>query len=120
MHTPVGYRCPQCVRGQQAVFDTAHWYDYVSAAATALVLSGVAGVLLSRLGWLLLLLAPTAGGALAEVVRRVVQRRRGRYLPHAVVAAMALAALPALSLWMLLYVALAGAAVFARLRGTLM
>lgn len=64
-------------------------------------------------------LAPTAGGALAEVVRRVVQRRRGRYLPHAVVAAMALVALPALSLWMLLYVALAGAAVFARLRGTI-
>ncbi|GBL19027.1 hypothetical protein LBMAG37_16050 [Anaerolineae bacterium] len=119
LHTPVGYRCPQCVRGQQAVFETAHWYDYVTAAVTALVLSGLAGVLLSRLGWLLLFLAPTAGGALAEVVRRVVQRRRGRYLPHTVVAAMVLAALPALSLWMLLYVGLAGAAVFARLRGSL-
>ena len=65
LHTPVGYRCPQCVRGQQAVFETAHWYDYVTAAATALVLSGLAGVLLSRLGWLLIFLAPTAGGALA-------------------------------------------------------
>lgn len=119
LHTPVGYRCPQCVRGQQAVFETAHWYDYVTAAVTALVLSGLAGVLLSRLGWLLLFLAPTTGGALAEVVRRVVQRRRGRYLPHTVVAAMVLAALPALSLWMLLYLGLAGAAVFARLRGSL-
>jgi hypothetical protein len=107
------------VRGQQAVFETAHWYDYVTAAVTALVLSGLAGVLLSRLGWLLLFLAPTAGGALAEAVRRVVRRRRGRYLPHTVVAAMVLAALPALSLWMLLYVGLAGAAVFARLRGSL-
>ena len=26
--TPTGYRCKECVRGQQKVFDTAKWFDY--------------------------------------------------------------------------------------------
>jgi hypothetical protein len=26
--TPIGYRCKECVRGQQKIFDTAQWYDY--------------------------------------------------------------------------------------------
>jgi hypothetical protein len=26
--TPTGYRCKECVRGQQKVFETAKWLDY--------------------------------------------------------------------------------------------
>jgi len=32
VRTPVGYRCRECVRGQQQVFETAVWSDYVIAA----------------------------------------------------------------------------------------
>lgn len=28
IRTPTGYRCKECVRGQQKIFETAEWYDY--------------------------------------------------------------------------------------------
>ena len=33
--TPTGYRCKECVKGQQKVFDTSEWYDYVLGFITA-------------------------------------------------------------------------------------
>ena len=29
VRTPTGYRCRECVKGQQKTFDTSEWYDYV-------------------------------------------------------------------------------------------
>jgi len=78
--TPVGYRCRECVRGQQQVFETVVWYDYIVAGVLAAVLGGLAGALLTRLGWFTIFLAPVAGGAIAEIVRLAVRRRRGRNL----------------------------------------
>ena len=43
--TPTGYRCKECVRGQQKVFDTARWIDY----PLAIVIAGV--LLLSGQHW---------------------------------------------------------------------
>ena len=50
------------------------------AGVLAAVLGGLAGALLVNLGWFTIFLAPVAGGAIAEIVRVAVRRRRGRYL----------------------------------------
>lgn len=81
--TPVGYRCRECVRGQQAVFDTARRADYALAAVISLVLAGGATALLGYVGIWSLIVAPVAGGGIAEVVRWAVRRRRSRRLPLA-------------------------------------
>jgi hypothetical protein len=80
VRTPVGYRCRNCVRQQQQIFETALWYDYVLAAVVIAPLAAIAGFLLNFVGFFVVVLAPVAGGAIAEVARFVVRRRRGRYL----------------------------------------
>jgi hypothetical protein len=80
VRTPVGYRCRECVRGQQQIFETALWYDYVIAAVIAAPLAAL-GSFVTALGWFFVIfLAPVVGGAIAELVRAGVRRRRGRYL----------------------------------------
>src|SRR5689334_11706179 len=80
VRTPVGYRCRECVRGQQQVFETAMWYDYIVAPVAAAILGGIAGAFVTVLGWFVIFLAPVAGGLIAEIVRFLVRRRRGRTL----------------------------------------
>jgi hypothetical protein len=79
--TPVGYRCKECVRGQQSVFDTARPIDFVIAAVVAAVGTGIAVALLNFIGFWGFFVAPVVGGGLAEIVRVAVRRRRGRKLP---------------------------------------
>lgn len=79
--TPVGYRCPECVRGQQKVFDTSTSLDYVLAAGIAFVLVALATVLLIFLGFWGLFLSPVVGGGIAWIIQRAVRRRRSRRLP---------------------------------------
>ncbi len=80
VRTPVGYRCPQCVKQQQDIFFTALPTDYVIAGAVAFFLGIPAGYILGRLGLLFgFLLGVGAGGIIAEVIHRALQRRRGRY-----------------------------------------
>lgn len=81
MQTPVGYRCRNCLRGQQAVFDTAHGYDHAIAAAVGAVGVGVATYLLGFLDVWGFLLAPVLGGILGGVIRTAVRRRRSQKLP---------------------------------------
>lgn len=114
--TPVGYRCKKCVRQQQSKFDTARWYDYLVAIGVSLVLSGITGVLVARMGWLVVFLAPAVGGAISEIIRRAVGRRRGRYLSYAAVAGMIGASLFNLTVWGLIYLVLAASTVYSRLR----
>lgn len=114
--TPVGYRCTQCVREHMQKFETAHWYDYLVAAGVSLVISGLVGVLLVRLGWFVIFIAPTAGGVISEIIRRAVGRRRGRYLSYAAVGGMLLAGVFNLSLWGLVYLVLAASTLYTRLR----
>ena len=81
VQTPVGFRCPQCVRSQQAVFYTATPLDYIVAALVGLVASTVAAFIMGQLGiFLALLLGPVAGGVIAEVIRWATRRRRGRWM----------------------------------------
>ena len=85
VHTPVGYRCKECVRGQQKEFETAREIDYPIAGLISAVALGVAMYLLGFLGWWGIFIAPVVGGGVADIVHRAVGRRRSRYLPLAAV-----------------------------------
>ncbi len=78
--TPTGYRCKECVRGQQKIFDTAQWIDYPLAFVVAGVLSFFGSLIASYLGFFTIFIAPVAGVVVAEAVRWVVRRRRSRLL----------------------------------------
>ena len=100
--TPVGYRCPDCVREQQDKFYTGGNLDYVIAVVIALPLSFIAGavftLIIGRIGffsWIIsFIAAPATGGLIAEVVRRAVGRRRSRYLSTVVAACLVLGVAP--------------------------
>ena len=101
VRTPTGYRCRECVKGQQKVFNTSEWYDYITGFIVAVLLSAVASFLVTFIGgigffgWFLIAAgAPTAGVAIAEGVRLVTRRRRSRPLFMTVAAGVVLGALP--------------------------
>jgi hypothetical protein len=96
VRTPVGYRCRECVRGQQQVFVTAVWSDYVIAAVIVAPLAGLAGFLVTSLQFFAIFLAPVVGGLLAELVRVAVRRRRGRSLNWVAAGAFVVGCLPLL------------------------
>jgi len=81
VQTPVGYRCHECVRGQQKIFDNSITIDYPVAAIVSLIGVGVATAVLDFLGFWGLFVAPVVGGGLAEIIRWAVHRRRSRRLP---------------------------------------
>lgn len=91
--TPTGYRCKECVRGQQKVFDTSQAQDYLIAVPLAGVLSFIAGLIASNISFFVIFLAPAVGGIIAEIVRRVIQKRRGKRLFQAIAAAIAIGGL---------------------------
>jgi len=78
--TPTGYRCKDCVRGQQKIFNSAQWYDYplVVLIGGGLALAG--SLLVSFVGFFTLFIAPIVGVAIAEVIRWVTRRRRSWWL----------------------------------------
>ncbi len=104
--TPVGYRCPECIREAEDAFFNATPLDYVVALLVSLPLSLLVGFLLSLIGggFFFILLIFFIGGAVGSLIGRLtkqaVGRRRGRYLPHLVAASVVIgglfAAAPAL------------------------
>jgi hypothetical protein len=82
------------VRGQQKEFETTRQIDYPIAGLISAVALGVAMYLLGFLGWWGIFIAPVVGGGVADIVHRVVGRRRSRYLPLAAVIGGALGILP--------------------------
>jgi len=137
--TPTGYRCKECVRGQQKTFDTTRWWDYPVAVVTAGVLSYVGGRIANVFGFFTILVAPVAGMIIAEAVRFVVRKRRSKTLTLLAAAATLMGALitplyqvvlsviyfksgqgPAMLLgllWPAVYAALATSTVYYRLKG---
>ncbi len=86
--TPTGYRCKECIKELQKVFDTSLWYDYpltfIIVAVLAYLGSLVGGWIAIRFGFyiiiLTLFLAPALGGLIAAAVRLVTSRRRSKNL----------------------------------------
>jgi len=99
--TPTGYRCKNCVHGQQKVFDTAQSTDFIVAAGIALVLSFLGSLISGVMGFFTIFIAPIAGVIIAEAVRWAVHRRRSRLLFQTAAGAAALGSLPLLVLALL-------------------
>jgi hypothetical protein len=80
--TPVGYRCPECIREQEDVYFSATPIDYLLVVLVVLPLSLVAGWLAARLGFWSIFLAAFAGTLIGRVAFRAARRRRGRWMPQ--------------------------------------
>lgn len=87
VRTPVGYRCKECVKGQQAAFYTAEGFDPLIQGVVSVVLSAVAAAIVSFIASMLfiwgLILAFSAGGfagaMISDMALRASGRRRSRY-----------------------------------------
>ena len=104
--TPTGYRCNECVRSQQKIFDTTQWYDYITSFFVASLLSLIGSRLIPMLGFFSIFLAPLAGIVIAEAVRLVVRRRRSKRLTQLTALATVLGSLPVLLLTLIPMLAL--------------
>ena len=103
IRTPTGYRCPECIRSQQKIFDTARWYDYLTAFFGSAIGSGIASALVVLIsgfffGLGVLLLAPGAGALIGNLVLRLIGHRRSRPLFLTATIGIVAGALPALLL----------------------
>jgi hypothetical protein len=123
------------VKGQQKVFNTAEWYDYILGFVIAGTLSGAAAFLVTLIGgigffgWFLIAAgAPTAAVVIAEGVRAATRRRRSRPLFITVAAGVVLGALPVILVQILsfnvfgilfqaIYLVIAVPVVYSRLSG---
>ena len=92
--TPIGYRCKECVRGQQKVFETAIPRDPLVAFGVAASLAFLGSLFIPNFILFALLLSPVAGGLIAEVVRLAVRRRRSPRLFKAAAIGALVGALP--------------------------
>lgn len=135
IRTPTGYRCRECVKGQQKIFNTAEWYDYVVGFAVAAVLSGIASFLVTLIGgigffgWFLIAIgSPSAGAVIAEAVRFATRKRRSRNLFLTIAAGVVVGALPVLIfqiiffnlfgvIFQVIYLVIATPVVYTRLSG---
>jgi hypothetical protein len=135
IRTPTGYRCRECVKGQQKIFNTSEWYDYIGGFIVAALLSALGAFLVTLIGgigffgWFLIAAgAPTAGVIIAEGVRLVTRRRRSRTLFITVAFGVVLGALPVILfqllrfdvfsiLFQIIYLVIAVPVVYSRLSG---
>jgi hypothetical protein len=107
-HTPVGYRCPQCIREAQEVFFTAGIVDYAVAGVVSFVLGLIAGFLVPLLGFFVIFIGPAVGTFIGRIAFRAARRRHGRWLPYLVAAMVALGGLLPRALPILLSLLLGG------------
>lgn len=134
IRTPVGQICPQCHRAQTAKYYNGTPIDVPLGAVIALVLGAVLGALaylfLGIGGFFSFIIAfiagPAAGGAVAEVIRAALRRRRAQGLKVAATVAFVvgllaigffLAGVPRMFLRIdvMLFAALAASTLYARL-----
>jgi DNA-directed RNA polymerase subunit RPC12/RpoP len=94
IQTPTGYRCSDCVRQQQKIFDTSQPQDYVLGFIVAAVLSFFGSWLTTIIGFFTILFAPAAGVGIAEAVRFITKKRRSKRLFRWVSAGVILGGLP--------------------------
>lgn len=78
--TETGYRCKECVRGQQKIFSTAQWYDIPIGMVFAFLLALIGGYLIRFVGFFTIFIAPVVGVVIAEAVRWVTHKRRSPWL----------------------------------------
>ena len=96
VQTPTGYRCRECVRGQQKVFETAQWQDLPLAFIASLVISFLGSLIAGRMGFFVIFIAPIVGTVTAEAARFLARRRRSERLFQLVAAGALIGGLPLL------------------------
>jgi uncharacterized BrkB/YihY/UPF0761 family membrane protein len=103
--TPTGYRCKECVKSQQKIFDTAEPRDYILGFLVAAILSWLASLvflLISLIGFfgfiIAMAAAPTAGVIISEGVRLVTRKHRSRALFITIAVAVVLGSVPVILL----------------------
>lgn len=89
---PTGYRCKECVREQQKIFNTAEWYDYLIGFGTSAALSLVVSIFLSVIMaffsgfWIFIsfiivsAISGTAGIFIANITQSALRKRRSKQL----------------------------------------
>ena len=112
--TPTGYRCRECVRGQQKSFETAQPLDYIVAPIAAACLAFAGSWLVQLAGFFTIFLAPFAGMIIAEAVKVFTSRRRAKLLFQLTAIGAALGCLPLLAQYLLaLFLSRSGINLFA-------
>ena len=94
--TPTGYRCKECVQGQQKIFETSEVSDYFVASFISAILAFLGSLIIPLWFLLVIFVSPIAGTVIAEAVRFAVRRRRSRKLFLTVAIATAIGCLPML------------------------
>lgn len=131
--TPTGYRCKECVRGQQKVFNTAKAQDYIFGVLVALILGYIGGLVSRYIGFFIIFVAPLIGVVIAEAVRKLINKRRAmglfRAVTGAAVAGAILSALPIIIgllfgnfnlfgvIWTAVYIVMMASSLYYRLSG---
>jgi len=82
--TPVGYRCPECIREQEDIFFSATLLDYLLVIIVTIPLSLIGGWLATRLGFFTIFLGAAAGSFIGRITFWVARRHRGRWMPQLV------------------------------------
>lgn len=108
VHTPTGYRCKDCIKSQQRIFDTTTSLDLVLGAVVAIIFSLIGSFLVPALGWLSLLVAPSVGYMINNATRLVVHRRRSDALNKVLLWGAILGALPAFVVGLIAQLAVPG------------
>ncbi len=136
--TPIGYRCKECVRGQQKIFDTSKALDPVIAFFIAALVSFAGSWLVAPLGFIIILVASGLGLLIYNLTRLALKRRRGTKIDLAILFGALIGASPLLLrlvlqmvnaksinvgggvgklVWYIVYVALVAASAYAQSRG---
>ena len=100
---PTGYRCKDCVRGQQKVYETAQWVDYPLVMGVVALLAFGGSLIAYRLGFFTIILSPIAGAIIAEAARFVSRQRRSRNLFLLAVVAAVAGCLPMLVVFLIYF-----------------
>lgn len=94
VRTPTGYRCKECVRGQEKKFDNAHISDYVIASLISAAIAFFGSYVARFLGFFTLLLAPLASMLISEAVLKLTRGRNSNGLSQVVLISAILGSLP--------------------------
>lgn len=128
VQTPTGYRCRECVRGQQKVFETAQWQDIPLAFVASALISFLGSLIAGRMGFFVIFIAPIVGAIIAEAARFLTRGRRSQRLFQLVAAGALIGGLPLLirdllfsylilAIWQGIYLVTVTSTVYYRIKG---
>ncbi|KUK46178.1 MAG: putative membrane protein [Anaerolinea thermophila] len=92
--TPTGYRCQDCVRGQEKKFNTAQLSDYIIACIVSALIAFFGSYMARFLGFFTLLLAPLASMLITEVVLKLTKGRNADSLNKVILISAIVGSLP--------------------------